>query len=734
VEQPTASRSQDTRQAAVRYLRNGLAVIPIPPGEKNPNRRGWQNERHTVEDVPRLWDDGQGVGVLWGEPSGGMVDVDLDWPEARIAAAHILPPTRTFGRASAPESHRVYRITGTIPKTKRYKIPGEGDDNSVVEILATGTQALVPPSLHESGEARQWYQDRPSYEVDGEELLEGIADVATAALLARHWPGKGARHDFVLAASGFVGRRLPKDRAEKIMHAATAASGDEELFSRMNDVTDTLEALVAGRATTGGTTLANLAPGLVDQLQRWHGWGSNNRHSERTHQTDHDEPSFNLTDLGNSERLLRRHGRVFRCCYEWNKKYLVYDGTRWQIDATAAVERMAKATVRSIYGEAATEPDDDKRKALVAHAKRSEQHPRVEAMIRLARSEVAVDHDQLDADPWLLNAKNGTVDLRTGELRPHRREDMLTKRTSVAFDPEATAPLFDSFLERILPDPALRSFLQRAMGYAACGVVSEEILVVMHGTGDNGKTTLINAVKKALGDYAMEAAPELLMAKKGSHPTELADLFRQRFVACVETEQDRRLAEARAKALTGREQISARRMREDFWRFWPTHTIILATNHRPEIRGTDHAIWRRVKLTPFEVAVPKAEQDPRLEHKLTLESAGILNWLVHGCLAWQSEGLGEPEAVKAATGEYREEQDILAGFFAERCVVREGLSVLATQLYSEYEDWAAEQNEKPLTSTKFGRRVKERGFRSNRPPENNKKTTYHGLALASRGN
>src|SRR5215203_1409 len=140
--------SPDTRLAAERYLREGIQVIPVPAGEKNPNRRNWQSERWTVEDVPRLWDNGQGVGILWGEPSGGYVDVDLDWPESRVAARHILPPTKTFGRAGSPESHRVYRATNTIPKTKRYKAPGDGPDRSVAELLSTGTQSLAPPSIH----------------------------------------------------------------------------------------------------------------------------------------------------------------------------------------------------------------------------------------------------------------------------------------------------------------------------------------------------------------------------------------------------------------------------------------------------------------------------------------------------------------------------------------------------------------------------------------------------------
>src|SRR5215208_4955698 len=244
----------DTRRAAERYLRAGLAVIPVPSSEKNPNRQGWQRERHTIEDIPHLWSNGQGVGILWGEPSGGMVDVDLDWPEARIAASYILPPTRTFGRSGAPESHRVYLVTDAIPKTTRYKIGGDGDDRSVVEVLSTGAQSLVPPSLHDSGERREWYQERPAAQIDAQTLVEGAADSTTAALIARNWPGQGARHDYVLAATGYVGRHLPRDRAERVMEAAIAASGDEEAYGRVRGVQDTLDKLAADMPTTGGPT------------------------------------------------------------------------------------------------------------------------------------------------------------------------------------------------------------------------------------------------------------------------------------------------------------------------------------------------------------------------------------------------------------------------------------------------------------------------------------------------
>jgi P4 family phage/plasmid primase-like protien len=433
----------------------------------------------------------------------------------------------------------------------------------------------------------------------------------------------------------------------------------------------------------------------------------------------------NPTDQGNALRLVARHGKDLRYVNKWGK-WLVWDGKRWRPDDTGEVVRRAKETVRAMFHEA---DDGGGRidKELAKHAMKSEARGSIEAMITLAKSEpgIPLTPDQLDRDPWLLNSKNGTINLRTGELRVHSRADLITKITPVEYHPDAEAPTWTAFLEQILPPEPLRSFVQRAIGYAATGEVSEEVLVILYGVGANGKSTLVNAVIKALGDYAMQAAPDLLMAKRGSHPTELADLFGARFVASVEVEEGRRLAESLVKQLTGRDPIKARRMREDFWQFDPTHTVFLATNHRPEVRGTDHAIWRRIKLVPFEVTIPEEKQDKQLPAKLRNEQPGILAWIVRGCREWLHEGLGEPKEVKAATEGYRSEMDVLAAFISDRCVVNPKANVGATPLYNAYKDWCDESGENKLTQTKFGLRLKERGFRN----EKAQRVTWHGIGL-----
>jgi P4 family phage/plasmid primase-like protien len=461
---------------------------------------------------------------------------------------------------------------------------------------------------------------------------------------------------------------------------------------------------------------------IVDELERN---GRNGR--ARLTVGDPQPPRFNLTDLGNAERFVAHHGEAVRYCYPW-RKWLVWTGARWERDEAGRVYRLAKETVRSIYREASDEEDEARRKALAKHARASESETRIRAMVELAKPEIPVSPSELDADPWLLNCENGTIDLRAGELSEHRREDLITKLIPTTHDQEATAPTFEVFLERILPSEPVRRFVQRAVGYAATGIVSEEILPILHGVGANGKSTLINACMEALGDYAIQAAPDLLLAKRGSHPTELADLFGARFVASVEVDEGRRLAESLVKQLTGRDPIKARRMREDFWQFDPTHTVFLATNHRPEVRGTDHAIWRRIRLVPFTVTIPRAEQDKALPEKLRAELPGILRWIVEGCLAWQREGLGDPDEVAAATGQYREDMDILAAFIADRCVVHPSTSAGATPLYNAYKEWCEEHGETKEKQTKFGLRLRERGFRDDRDSKTRRKI-WRGIGL-----
>lgn len=438
-----------------------------------------------------------------------------------------------------------------------------------------------------------------------------------------------------------------------------------------------------------------------------------------------------LTDLGNAERMVRLFGENIRYVGAW-KKWLIWGGQRWQVDETEQIVRYAQLTARAIYKEASSEEDPDKRRALAVHATKSEATPRVKAMISQACAlpGVAIRVADLDKDNWLLNCPNGTLDLRAGVLRPHRREDMITKITSVPYDPGAKAPLWEQFLDRVQPDKGIQNLLGRLSGYSLTGDVGEHVLPVHYGKGRNGKGVFVNAKLDVLGDYATQIPTELLMVKKGeAHPTEKTVLFGMRFAAATESEEGKSLNVALVKQLVGGDRISARKMREDFWQFSPTHKIELSTNHRPVIRETADAIWERVLLIPWDVQIPKAERDKSLGEKLKTEGAGILAWMVRHCLAWQKGGgLMVPECVRAATAKYRESEDLFGMFLSERCVLESKSVVSAAELRQAYKQWAESRDEKGISDRALSAKLEERSFVKGRDKTNC--VTWTGLKLA----
>jgi putative DNA primase/helicase len=412
------------------------------------------------------------------------------------------------------------------------------------------------------------------------------------------------------------------------------------------------------------------------------------------HRPDGSRP---LTDLGNAERLVARHGRDIHYCHAWGR-WLVWDRRRWRGDDTGAAERLAVRTVRSIYREAERAPTKEGSDAIAAHARRSESRQRIESMLALARSQpgVPVRPDDLDRDPWLLNVANGTIDLRTGELRKHRREDLATRLAPVDYDEQARAPLWDAFLARILPDGDVRAYMRRWMGYALTGVIREHVLVIAHGSGANAKTTFVDAGRRALGDYARTIPAEVLLARThDAHPTERAQLLGVRLAITSESDQGRRLDEGTVKTLTGGDRITARFMRQDFFEFSPTHKLILMTNHKPRIRGTDVGIWRRIMLVPFPVVIPEAERDPALPERIATETPGILAWAVRGCLEWQARGLAPPAAVREATASYQRDEDTLGEYLAERTVADAAARTSAADLHRDYVAWAERAGVRP---------------------------------------
>ncbi len=439
--------------------------------------------------------------------------------------------------------------------------------------------------------------------------------------------------------------------------------------------------------------------------------------------------SYPLTDLGNAERLVDGHGDDLR--YVPQIGWHAWDGRRWVPDSDGEAERRAKQTVRAIAKQAFDQAGDAREK-LLKHALRSEAAGRLEAMVKLARTETElVCHlDRLDRDPYQLNVWNGTLDLATGRRADHDRGDLITKLAPVDHDPDADCPTWRRFLDTIFDrDRDLIAFVQKAVGYTLTGDTGEQVLFLLHGRGANGKTTFLELVRAMLGDYAQQAPAEMLMQQsraRGGATPDLARLPGARFVGAVETGEGRRIDEPLVKQLTGGDLITARPLYKNPFEFRPTHKLWLATNHLPQIAGTDDAIWRRIRLIPFKVTIPEHERDPQLPHRLRAELPGILNWALDGCAAFLAEGLGKPAAVDEATEAYRADMDELGAFIDDMCDVDDGGSVGAKELLTLYGYWATANNAAPVTANQLARALVERGFQKHRL---NTGVVYRGLRI-----
>lgn len=444
---------------------------------------------------------------------------------------------------------------------------------------------------------------------------------------------------------------------------------------------------------------------------------------------------FNRTDAGNAELFAHLYGERLR--YDHKRgRWLVWGEHRWQPDADGDLGRLAKDAARARYEAASKAGDDDARKWAFG----SENRSRIEAAIHLARSErpLADDGEGWDADPLLLACPNGVVDLATGTLRPGRPEDRITRQTTVPFDPAATCPRWQQFLGEVFDgDPELEEFIRRAVGYSLTGDMSEQCFFLCHGKGSNGKGVFVNTLRAILGDYAADTPFTTFELKaRADIPADMAALEGRRFVTASETSENSRLNEARIKAWTGQDPITARFMRENFFTFYPQGKLWLSANHRPLVDDESEGFWRRVRLVPFDRQFLGQDADTRLADKLKEEAPGILAWAVQGAAAWQAGGIQVPERVRAAVDNYRAEADPLAEFIACRCLIRDACRVPSSKLFADYEVWCLEQHipsGQRLTHTAFGRRIGERYCQRRETIAGKKQRVYLGIGLASEG-
>lgn len=432
-----------------------------------------------------------------------------------------------------------------------------------------------------------------------------------------------------------------------------------------------------------------------------------------------------------AERFARRFGD--RYAYVHGIGWHEWDGQRWKECRDGAPVRKMGALVRAAYADLA-ELGEDARKALNADIQRCSTASGINGALELAGClrPCAVASDKLDRKPLLFNTASGTVDLETGELRPSNPGDHLTKVAGAPFNPSARFSLWDDFLARVLPDGQVRGFIQRLIGYSMFGEVREHVMPIFTGTGANGKGTFRDAVSAAFGDYATEVDPELLMESRNPrHGTFLMELRGRRLVFCSETEAGRRFAESTMKRLVGGDPIQANRMHRDPITFDPSHTLIMLTNHLPEVSGNDPAVWRRLLVVPFDVTIPPDERDPTLPGRLRSPAgrAAVLAWAYVGYLDYRERGLDPPEVVCVRTDEYRTDSDAVGRFLREETYSGGLLEATSKALYERYETWCHENRERVLSKTALGKDLATRGITSDKVGG---QMVYRGVGIKSR--
>lgn len=743
---------------ALAYAALGWRVHSIPAGLKHPGRDSWQLEASSDPAwITARWTahSDHGVCIATG-PGSGIVAIDVDAYKPGVAEAW-----EDFLAAHGELPETVEAITGRGGRHLLFKHPaGEPIGNADhmmppgVEVKSHGGQIVVAPTISpDSGRAYAWEVEHDP--LDGYPVAEMPAWLVT--LLRTPRPEQAARSKRVPHAGtdSIVDRFVAEHTWPELLvpagwsyHSTRAdRGGSYELWTRPGKQprdgisaslyyqgSDVLKVFTSSAAPlAGGQTYTRFGfwAALHHQGDHSRAAGAYRREvnsaageislrpttlTEAGPEVADEAPDGPLeqpyTDLGNARRLVESHGHDLRWAPQFGS-WLMWDGMRWAEDVTGEAHRRAKAVVDGFYTEMATTISDERRKKLFGHWMRSQSSGRIDAMVQLARTEpgVPVTVAELDGDPWLFNTRSGAIDLRSSTLSVGERRHLVTKLAPVAHDPAATCPTWRWFVDWAMQgDAELVGFLQRAVGYSLTGSVAEQCLFFLHGSGANGKSTFLNVVQRLAGDYALAAEADLLLATTHErHSTGIADLVGRRLVVVQETDDGRRLAEATVKQLTGGDTIRARRMRQDNFEFRPTHKLWMAANHRPMVRGTDHGIWRRIRMVPFLNAVAPDAQDPALFDKLLVELPGILNWALEGCSQWRHGGLRPPPAVLNATQEYRTEQDHIGRFLDDCCELANDVCVSARDLRAAYERWCEENGERPWSAKAMAPQLVDRG-------------------------
>lgn len=701
-------------EAAREYKRRGWNPLPLRPGEKRPTGSEWQRTAIPEDQFETVFSDGMNVGVGLGAQSGNIYDADLDHELVVKMVRHFFsqcPTPAVFGRASKPHSHMIYQ---GMPDDHVKRITfADVDGTMLAEIRGNGHQTMMPPSLHPDGEEVTWNDPTAMpAQVPVATVANALGWTCGAAMLARGWDNWTDQHHVMIGAlaGGLARSSIGAGLAEGFVRAVCIYAGDHEIDDRVRIVRDTYMRLEddPNADVTGFPSLREIiGSDRVTRLIKWLG----------LKKVEDDRPT--LSDDGNALRFIDAFGDDLRFVHEHNSWY-VWDGSRWAKDERENVIALARAVPRKIAASALDILDDEMRKQVEKWANASRNVNRIQAIPKLARTDerVKVAADLLDSDPWSFNVQNGTVNLRTGGISPHDKQDLLTKLSPITFNPRATAPRWLDFLKLVFAeDEKVIDFVQRSVGYTLTGLTSEQVFFILHGQQGTGKTTFIETLRAMFGEYARNADPSTFMQKQksGRANPEIARLQGSRFVSSSETEENERLAAGIVKRLSGSTTITASHLYAPDFEYVPVMKLWIDTNHKPRISAHDDAVWARLVMIPFDVVIRHTARDVKdYQSILKTELPGILRWAVEGCLKWQHDGLARPEKVNEAAAEYREESDALQVFIEDVCIVHEAATCAASALYAAYVEWAQQSNERPLNMRVFKTRLAERGYEHKR--------------------
>lgn len=661
--------------------------------------------------VPMAVDSGNGLHFYW--PLTDSVKPD-EWKamarQLKASLAHfnvLADPTRTADIAS------VLRPVGSHNKkdrnnSKEVLLRSDAGPFSPAEIIAALSNMVIDHGV----------QVVPRY------VRRGATADVNADLIAHAYPDRLIDEEAIDRATSAL-NAIPSDLPYTVwrntvfaFNAATDGGADEKLHewcaksaTKYPDHANALQKLLdSDRQPLGG-----IGAGSLFQLAKQHGWidlrGLN------AGRTSLAQPLMQtLNDAGNADRIVAAADGTIRYCKDLQVWYVWNDG-HWRADSQGSIVRFSTTVMRGIYDEAKHEARSDDAKRLAQHASNSLSLSKITSAIELAKScpGINVRAADLDAEPYVVGVLNGVVDLRTGLFRAARPDDLITRRMNVEYVEGAQCPIWEATLDSVFcGNRDVAEFVQRAAGYSMTGDTSEQCFFFLHGSGANGKSTVLNALREIMGDYAVQTSPDVLMAKtsvNASGPTpEIARLAGPRFVAANETEEGQRLAESMVKQLTGGDAVTARVLHGAPFDFVPKFKLWLAGNHRPTVRGDDHGIWRRMVMIGFDKRYSGGEQNKHLPVQLRNEYSGVLNWMIAGCLDWQKNGLDTPEAITRLMGAYRSDMDLVQHWIDEVCTTQQNARTRAQDLYTSYRNWAIQNGHRSFSNQKFAHKLVDRGF------------------------